>query len=391
MDQPDTCELCGHGLEGTGGHAVAGMTLCSPCNGGQFHDRLVDRGLRVECLGQAYYSFDGFVGSKNQHPEGAVPYNLELTGHFSKEDIFSKVGKWFSKELQVGDAGFDEALYIKTDDPDGLADALRDEGLRAAILHAVKSTDRPVVIEGHKVTFEVTDMLSEEVPRALRDVAMILHQLEHIALERGLPRRQELATYPDLAKTIKHAAECVTVGQKRHWPKGVFVKDAALDTLEGIGQLHDLMVDSKGPLRIVHLKRCHLISGDLSPLSTMTKVRVMVLDRLPAARVLPPLVALEALEELTVAGCSVTDLAPLTGLPALVELWLKSTPVSDLRPIAGIQTLKKLDLRGTRVTDLSPLTRLPRLEMLWLQGLDVPPEQVRALRSALPALELDPY
>ncbi len=391
MTHPDTCDLCGSSLDGTDGRTAAGLRLCSPCNAGTFHDRLADRGLRLECLGKHYYSHDGFVGSLGSNAEGAVPYELGLTGHFSTEDIFSKVGKWFSKELQVGDSGFDEAIYIKTDDPDALGEALTSEGLRAAIRYAVETVGEPVVLDGNKVTFEATDMLVEEFPPALRAVALILHHLEQIALQRGLPRRPELAVYPDLRETIDHLRTCATVGQKRYWPKGLVLTSATLDSLKAVGHAHDLMVNSGQPMIFLRIIDSHLISGDAGPLSTMSRLQELVLDGVPTVRVLPPLARLTELEDLRICRCAVTDLSPLAGLPSLTELWLRGTPVSDLRPLGGIRTLEKLDLRGTRVTDLSPLAQLPKLKMLWIQGLDAPAEQVHALRASLPALELDPY
>lgn len=123
-----------------------------------------------------------------------------------------------------------------------------------------------------------------------------------------------------------------------------------------------------------------------------------------------PLAALTKLAYLDLDGTQVTDLAPLASLPGLQTLFLNHTPVSNLDSLAGLtglqmlsltgtlvrnlgplDTLKKLEglnLRATELPDLSPLAALENLKVLWLEGATVNDDQVRALKAALPNLEV---
>ncbi len=387
------CDLCGSDLGGGPGHLVAGLTLCEPCDCGDFGGRLVDRGIRVQSVGEAFYSSGGRGGGLSREVTGAIPYDLGLVGHFSKEDLLTRVSKIFSKELQIGDREFDDTLYIRTDDPDVLARDLEEEGLRAAILHAVRSIDSPLEIHGHRLTLDAVSIAIEDVPRTLRDLAVVLHHMESLARRRRLRRQPGLASYPDLDTTRANVTETSPLDQHpRFWPKGLFFQGSSLDGLDPIVELHDLMARKKNrPLAILRLKHSHLISDDLSPLARLTRLRVLELHEMPAARELPSLRTMASLEELTITDCPLTDLSALEGLPAITELWLQGTPVADLRPLAGLTTLTKLDLRSTRVTDPSPLMGMSGLKIVWVEGLAVDPRQLRELEAAVPGLELDPY
>lgn len=279
MDRTGTCDLCGQPLGEASSAPVAGLILCSPCHHGDFWGRLAERGLRLQCLARADYPSGGHSSSVHRSVAGAIPYDLGISGHFSKEDLFSKIGKWFSAELEVGDAGFDEALYIRSDDPEALAEALGGEGLRAAILHAVQATDSPLVIEGGRLSFDALSLSVSEVPVTLRALALVLHQLERLAVERGTPRRPEFAEYPDVRRILEHVETCATLGDKRYWPKGLFLQAATLDTLSTVARIHEVMDErSSRPMRMFRLIHSHLISEDLAPLASMKRLRVLELD-----------------------------------------------------------------------------------------------------------------
>ncbi|MBN1770481.1 MAG: hypothetical protein JXB32_04400 [Deltaproteobacteria bacterium] len=392
MDEAARCELCGHPLGADGGVDAAGTRLCTPCHNGRFADRLVARGFRLQCLAQAFHAAGEHGGGLTRRVMGALPYELELTANLSPEDWLSKIGKLFKKELQVGDPEFDAAVYVRTDHREALAGALRDPAFRAAVLYAVRTTETAIVIEGNRVELESTAVPVEQVPQALRCVALLLHHLERLALARGLRPQPGRVEYPDLRRTIEHLESARGFGgDNRFWPKGIFLQAATLDDLRGLKRVHDLQADTGRKLELVRLLTTHVVSDDLGPLAELTTLRVLELDDLPAAHRLPPLEALRDLAELSITRCPLTDLAPLAGLERLEELWLRGTPVRDLRPVASLTGLRKLDLRGTAVADLAPLAGLKQLRLLWIEGLDLPAGQVAALRHALPELELDPY
>ena len=78
--------------------------------------------------------------------------------------------------------------------------------------------------------------------------------------------------------------------------------------------------------------------------------------------------SLAALQNLSLDGTAVSNLAPLAGLTALEDLSLNSTAVSDLAPIAGLTALEGLSLNSTAVSDLAPIAGLAALRFLELDN-----------------------
>lgn len=387
------CELCG-GVAAVGeGARVAGTDLCPQCSVGDFGLRLAGRGIRLQWTCEEWHRDEGGRGGGGGlEVRGAIPFDLGLHALFSREDFFSKVGKLFGKELQVGDAAFDAAIYIRTSEPEALGDALRDELLRAAIQGLVASTKATVSIEEGTVALEDFTIEPEARRTALRDIALVLHRLERRASALRLPPRPELATYPDLREKVEYVGRgrrALEAGQYMLF--GLRIEDATLDHLGPVVAVHDPAAATSKALEELRLARVHILAHGIEPLSRLSSLRVIELESVPAAERLPSLAAPPRLEELTVRSCPLTDVSSLAGATALRELKLNDLPLSDVRPLAGARGLCKLDLRGTAVTDLSALTQLPGLALLWIQGLDVPAQQVDALRRARPALELDPY
>ena len=92
--------------------------------------------------------------------------------------------------------------------------------------------------------------------------------------------------------------------------------------------------------------------------------------------------------EVFVFNTPVADLAPLAHLAQLRVLRLDNTPVADLAPLAHLAVLSDLSVAGTAVRDLTPLHGLPRLQRIDLSDTAVAPEQLAALRAAIPAVEI---
>ena len=392
MESEQRCGLCGAPLDADEGAAAAGMRLCTPCHDGRFADRLARRGFRLQCLAQVYHSAGEHGGGKSRRVMGAIPYDLELTANFSPEDWLSKLGKLFKKELQVGDPAFDAAVYVRTDHRETLAQALEDLDFRATVEYAVRTTGTGIVVDGGRAALEWTAVPVEEVPQALRCIALLLHCLERLARERGLEPKPGLVEYPDLRGTVEYLESARGFGgDNRFWPKGIFLQASTLDELRALKRVHDLQADTGKKLELVRLLSSHVVSDDLGPLACLKTLRVLELDDLPAAHRLPSLDSLRNLVELSITRCPLTDLSPLEGLDRLEELWLRGTPVSDLRPLASLTGLRKLDLRRTEVRDLAPLAGLKQLGLLWVEGLGLRHEQLAALRRAVPGIEFDPY
>ncbi|MCB9697574.1 MAG: hypothetical protein H6738_12405 [Alphaproteobacteria bacterium] len=109
----------------------------------------------------------------------------------------------------------------------------------------------------------------------------------------------------------------------------------------------------------------------LEHLAVPASARLDALTRLAGLRTLMleyrPLVGLEALRALEIAGCRCTDLSPLAELP-LERLVLDNVAGVGLRGLRGSR-LERLDLWNSPVPDPEVLATLPALREVWLFGL----------------------
>lgn len=85
----------------------------------------------------------------------------------------------------------------------------------------------------------------------------------------------------------------------------------------------------------------------------------------------------------------VTDITPLAGLNKLEYLELFTNRITDLTPLAGLTELRHLNLCNNRITDASPLYNLTNLERLWISMNPLSDEQKEKLVEALPNCEIN--
>lgn len=83
-----------------------------------------------------------------------LPRDTAIRAKFTREGFGAKVTKIFKKEIQTGDATFDDAIYIATDTPDATKAFLDNEAVRGAIATCVIGSGS-VEIAGASVTLEV--------------------------------------------------------------------------------------------------------------------------------------------------------------------------------------------------------------------------------------------
>ena len=126
---------------------------------------------------------------------------------------------------------------------------------------------------------------------------------------------------------------------------------------------------------------------DLEPLRGAQRLEVLVLPR-TAIDDLEPLRALPALRELDVSFTRVVDLSPLASITSLIRIGLRATRVFSIAPLAGLNALQDLDVAHTAVNDLSPLHGLAQLARLDVDETPIDQQQRKALKLALPDLEL---
>ena len=75
-----------------------------------------------------------------------------IKASFTHEGLTSRVVKLFKKEIQVGDATFDDVVYITTDTPAETAAFLKADDVRATIFQAVNEGGSVVIDERDIVT-----------------------------------------------------------------------------------------------------------------------------------------------------------------------------------------------------------------------------------------------
>jgi serine/threonine protein kinase len=125
--------------------------------------------------------------------------------------------------------------------------------------------------------------------------------------------------------------------------------------------------------------------SDISPLRALTGLKVLTCTvfrgRSQRFTDLRPVAGMQ-LSILNVHRTSVCDLSPLRGMK-LYDLFMDDTLVSDLTPLVGMP-LTKVALDDTPVSDLTPLHGCRTLREAGVEGTKATPEEIAALRQALP-------
>jgi hypothetical protein len=80
---------------------------------------------------------------------------------FGPEGLAATFGKLFKKEIQTGDALFDEHVHVKTATEDATTKLLESEEVRT-VIERVVSEGGAVAIDDTKVTFELPDGMELE-------------------------------------------------------------------------------------------------------------------------------------------------------------------------------------------------------------------------------------
>ncbi len=93
---------------------------------------------------------------------------------------------------------------------------------------------------------------------------------------------------------------------------------------------------------------------------------------------------LYALESLSLAGNSISNVSALENMGGLVSLNLSDNDISDLMPLTSLVGLRTLYLDNNPIEDFSPLCVLPNLSTLSIKGIDISQVQLETLSKALP-------
>lgn len=102
-----------------------------------------------------------------------LPKSTGVEATFSFEGLTERLVKIFKKEIQTGDALFDEHVHIKTDTEDATEKLLQSSELRT-IIEGIVSEGGAVEIDGAKVKIELTGAEDLDSERATHFFAALL-------------------------------------------------------------------------------------------------------------------------------------------------------------------------------------------------------------------------
>jgi Leucine-rich repeat (LRR) protein len=106
--------------------------------------------------------------------------------------------------------------------------------------------------------------------------------------------------------------------------------------------------------------------SDISPLSSLTKLKFLWLDQNHKISDVTPLTELINLEELHLQSNLILDITPIKDLTQLRILELQNNEIKDISPLKNLHSLTMLYLSGAQFSDLEPLKYLLKINQLWL-------------------------
>lgn len=130
------CGLCGEPLT-RGGARLCSLDLCDNCFHGDPSCRLLKRGFEISFKRFRRVGRDSRIGGSTEHHlvmRGRLWRDFGVSASFVREDFTSRLGKLFSKEIQVGDPLFDDLVYVKGSTDPKLAALLREPEVQGVIL-----------------------------------------------------------------------------------------------------------------------------------------------------------------------------------------------------------------------------------------------------------------
>ena len=99
--------------------------------------------------------------------------------------------------------------------------------------------------------------------------------------------------------------------------------------------------------------------------------------------------ALYALNNLSLANNSISDISGIESLGGLKTLNLSNNQVSDISPLSGLQNLRTLYLDNNPVSDFTPLYSMQSLTTLSVKGISMTETQLSELSQALPGCTIN--
>ncbi|MCP4601077.1 MAG: hypothetical protein GY847_11230 [Proteobacteria bacterium] len=265
------CNLCRREMTKEQENFAPGMVICDRCfNENDFMDALEQRGIHVASL---YYTgtnpFPGrFESSEFGEAETVIslPYELGFHAEFSREGFMSRLTKYVSSEPQTGDRVFDDAVFVKLGPGNVAAEMLKRNDVRECVMEYLATTqNKSLHIDGNCCRFDL-EGTSDEGHRALM---ILFHFYEQYAVAKRMPKRPDLLKYPNFSAIYKPPIGSVL--DKVHYHDVEFEK---LDELRGLRS--EFRTSKEATLCLID---CRVLSGDLSPIGTITNLKKLILER----------------------------------------------------------------------------------------------------------------
>lgn len=143
MDPSTRCAFCEHPQAPAQLRREFELDMCDRCASGWAESALRARGHAISSREWTtrVRSHQSSYTVHHMSIDAQSPAPLDVTASFTREQALHKLLKLFRREVEVGDALFDDFVYVRTRDRPNTAVLLRDTGVQAALIDLVGRVD----------------------------------------------------------------------------------------------------------------------------------------------------------------------------------------------------------------------------------------------------------
>lgn len=185
------------------------------------------------------------------------------------------------------------------------------------------------------------------------------------------------------AASIEQTDECLAMIAQCYESQGNY--DKALETLRKMDtsnpQVSSWIDELEGRRDVIRQSNMVTVAGKQYKSDTSG----LALDNMGLGNsVIPEILQLYALDNLSLAGNNISDISQLSQLGGLTTLNLRDNMITDISALASLTNLRTLYLDNNPIQDMSALTSLTNLTTLSIKGITLTESQLKKLASALP-------
>lgn len=163
------------------------LDICEQCACGHAEPALKERGhtLDVRRWETEHRTKNGTYTLYHFELTAHAPGDFVVSATFTRENALSKLVKLFRRELQVGDALFDDFVYIRTEDREQTAALLASSGAQSTLMELITCFDRVVFDNGSFILYHRGDGHYTPDAAALLAVCALLVHIERTHLRQS--------------------------------------------------------------------------------------------------------------------------------------------------------------------------------------------------------------